>query len=84
VSRLAVAAAVVAAVGLSACMEVEQASTTSAKPVGQTVKRDTKPYDSTPLAYESSIKWSKGDKASWENQIRTRQFAQHEHKRIYQ
>jgi hypothetical protein len=81
VKRLAVAA--LAAFGLAACMEVEQTSTTTAKPVGQTVKRDTKPWDSTPLAYESA-KWSKGDKTSWENQIRNRQFGQHEHKRIYQ
>jgi hypothetical protein len=29
-------------------------------------------------------KWTKGDRASWEEQIKNRQLAQHEHKRIYQ
>ena len=46
-------------------------------------KPDTKPYDNEPLAYESA-KWTKGDRTSWETQIKTRQLGQHEHKRIYQ
>jgi hypothetical protein len=29
-------------------------------------------------------KWTKGNQASWEDQIKQRQLAQHEHKRIYQ
>lgn len=46
-------------------------------------KPDARPWDSEPLAYESG-KWTKGDRASWETQIKTRQLGQHEHKRIYQ
>ena len=38
-------------------------------------KRDSKPWDNEPF---------KGDRAGWETQIKTRQMAQHEHKRIYQ
>jgi hypothetical protein len=29
-------------------------------------------------------KWTKGDRNSWEDQIKKRQLAQHEHRRIYQ
>jgi hypothetical protein len=48
-------------------------------------KRDTKPWDNEPLAVEyRGTKWNKGDQAGWETQIKTRQMAQHEHKRIYQ
>ena len=46
-------------------------------------KTDAKPWDSEPLAYGSG-KWSKGDRASWETQIKSRQQAQNEDKRIYQ
>ena len=46
-------------------------------------KPDGLPWNSEPLAYESA-KWTKGDKASWETQIKNRQLGQHEHKRIYQ
>jgi hypothetical protein len=46
-------------------------------------KRDGKPWDNDPLAYGSG-KWSKGDRASWETQIKNRQLGQHEDKRIYQ
>jgi hypothetical protein len=35
------------------------------------------------LAYGSG-KWTKGDRASWETQIKTRQLGQDEYKRIYQ
>ncbi len=80
--RLAVAAALLAAFGLSACMEVEQ--TTSVQKQGKYQgKADNNPWDSAPLAYDAA-KWTKGDKASWEKQIMTRQLGQHEHKRIYQ
>ena len=48
-------------------------------------KPDTRPWDSEPLAAEyRGSKWSKGDRASWEEQIKNRQLSQHEHKRIYQ
>jgi hypothetical protein len=46
-------------------------------------KPDGLPWNSEPLAYESA-KWTKGDKVSWETQIKNRQLGQHEHKRIYQ
>ena len=78
----AAAAALLAAFGLNACMEVEQASS-GPKQGKYQGKPDTRPWDNTPLAYESA-KWSKGDKATWENQIKNRQLGQHEHKRIYQ
>lgn len=80
--RAAALSAVIAAFGLGACMEVEQTSGTQ-KQVGQTVKKDTRPWDNSPLAYDTA-KWTKGDKASWEAQLKKRQLGQHEHQRIYQ
>ena len=48
-------------------------------------KRDGKPWDSAPLAAEfRGGTWTKGNQQSWEEQIKTRQLGQHEHKRIYQ
>jgi hypothetical protein len=67
---------------LAGCMEVEQTSDTAAKPVGQTVKRDTVAWGNEPLA--GGPKWTKGDRPSWEEQIKKRQLAQHEDRRIYQ
>jgi len=72
----------VAAVALGGCMEQEQTSRTAAKQPGQTVRSDTTPWSNEPLAV--GPKWSKGDRASWEEQIKKRQLAQHEHRRIYQ
>jgi hypothetical protein len=46
-------------------------------------KPDTPSWDNAPLAYESG-QWTKGDRTSWETQIKTRQLGQHEYKRIYQ
>jgi hypothetical protein len=72
---------VVAAFGLTACGEPEQVVVyKQGKYQG---KPDAQPWNSEPLAYEST-KWTKGDRGSWETQIKTRQLAQHEHKRIYQ
>ena len=71
-----------AVVALAGCMEVEQTSQTAAKPVGQTVKRDTRAWENQPVA--GGPQWKQGDRASWEEQIKTRQLAQHEHRRIYQ
>jgi hypothetical protein len=72
---------VVAAFGLAACGEPEQVVVyKQGKYQG---KPDSLPWNSEPLAYESA-KWTKGDRASWETQIKARQLAQHEHKRIYQ
>jgi hypothetical protein len=76
--RLLLAAAVLA---FSGCMEVEQAST-PAQQAGQTVKRDTAAWNNEPLA--GGPTWGKGDRGSWEEQIKKRQLAQHEDRRIYQ
>jgi len=46
------------------------------------VKRDTAAWNNEPLAI--GPKWSKGDRTSWEEQIKKRQLAQHEDRRIYQ
>lgn len=64
------------------CMEVEQTSVTAQKQPGQTVKRDTMAWDNEPLAF--GPKWAKGDRVSWEEQIKKRQLGQHEDRRIYQ
>jgi hypothetical protein len=72
---------IVAVLGLAGCMEVEQAST-PAQQAGQTVKRDTAAWNNEPLA--NGPKWTKGDRTSWEEQIKKRQLAQHEDRRIYQ
>ena len=76
--RLLWAAAVICFGG---CMEVEQ-TTSPARQAGATVKRDTAAWNNEPLAF--GPKWSKGDRTSWEEQIKKRQLAQHEDRRIYQ
>jgi hypothetical protein len=73
---LAVAALALVA-GLTACGEREQVIVyKQGKYQG---KPDTKPWDSDPGAslYTSS-KWTKGDQASWESAIRTRNLYQNE------
>lgn len=73
---------VVALFGLAACGESEQVVVyKQGKYQG---KQDTRPWDNDPLAYGNAGKWTKGDRASWETQIKTRQLAQHEDRRIYQ
>ena len=48
-------------------------------------KPDGRPWDSdSPVVELRGSKWNKGDRTSWEEQIKQRQLAQHEHKRIYQ
>ena len=48
-------------------------------------KPDSRPWDNdSPVAELHGGKWTKGNQASWEEQIKNRQLAQHEHKRIYQ
>jgi len=48
-------------------------------------KPDGLPWNSeSPIAELRGGKWTKGDRNSWEEQIKQRQLAQHEHKRIYQ
>jgi hypothetical protein len=74
---------VIAALGLVACGEREQVVVyKQGKYQG---KPDTRAWDNEPLAAEfRGGKWNKGDRTSWEEQIKTRQLAQHEHRRIYQ
>jgi hypothetical protein len=68
------------AFGIAACGEREQVAESKR---GYQGKHDGQPWDNEPLAYGSG-KWSKGDRTSWETQIKTRQLGQHEDKRIYQ
>ena len=84
----AVLIAVLAAFGLAliatGCGEREQI----VQPVSEKRyqgKRDSKPWDNdSPVAELRGGKWTKGSQDSWEQQIKARQLAQHEHKRIYQ
>ena len=73
----------IAALGLAACGEAEQVVVyKQGKYQG---KPDGRPWDNASPAMEMrGGKWDKGNQASWEEQIKTRQLAQHEHKRIYQ
>ena len=69
--------------GLAACGEKEQV--TVYKQGKYQGKPDTRAWDNDPLPAEfRGGKWTKGDRAGWEEQIKNRQLAQHEHKRIYQ
>jgi hypothetical protein len=74
---------VIAAFGLAGCGESEQVVVyKQGKYQG---KPDTRSWDNAPLAAEfRGGKWTKGDQKSWEEQIKNRQLAQHEHRRIYQ
>jgi hypothetical protein len=69
-----------ALLGLSACGEREQIAEGKRSYQG---KPDSRPWDNEPLA-DGSAKWSKGDRASWEDEIKARQMTQHEYKRIEQ
>jgi len=72
----------IAVFGLAACGEPDQVVVyKQGKYQG---KPDTRPWDNEPLALGGSAKWTKGDRASWETQIKARQMTQHEDKRIYQ
>ena len=74
---------VVAVLGLAGCGEPEQVVVyKQGKYQG---KPDSLPWNSeSPVAELRGGKWTKGDRASWEEQIKQRQLAQHEHRRIYQ
>jgi hypothetical protein len=80
---LLILAAAALALGISACGERDQVVVyKQGKYQG---KPDGRPWDSeSPVAELRGSKWSKGDRSSWEEQIKHRQLAQHEHKRIYQ
>jgi hypothetical protein len=82
VSRALLGAALVAALFAAGCGESEQVVVyKQGKYQG---KPDTRAWDNAPLAAEQrGGSWTKGDRGSWETQIKNRQLAQHEHKRIY-
>ena len=77
------AVAVMALFALAACGEKEQVVVyKQGKYQG---KPDNRSWDNAPLSAEwRGGKWKQGDRASWEESIKQRQLAQHEHKRIYQ
>jgi hypothetical protein len=79
---LAFATAAGLALGLAACGEQEQVVVyKQGKYQG---KPDGRPWENAPLATEyRGGKWTQGNRQSWEEQIKTRQLAQHEDKRIY-
>ena len=66
--------------GLGACGERDQV--TVYKQGKYQGKPDTKPWENDPAAnsYPGS-KWNKGDKASWESAVKTRNLAQNEYTR---
>ena len=75
---------IIAVFGLAACGEREQIMEPQSEKRYQG-KADTKPWDNEPLAQEfRGGTWTKGDQKSWDEQIKKRQLAQHEDKRIYQ
>jgi hypothetical protein len=75
---------IIALFGLAACGEREQVVEPQSEKRYQG-RADTKAWDNEPLAQEyRGGKWNKGDQKSWEEQIKRRQLAQHEDKRIYQ
>jgi len=83
VRRAALGAAVIAALFVAGCGEPEQVVVyKQGKYQG---KPDSRSWDNAPLAAEQrGGNWTKGDRASWETDIKNRQLAQHEHRRIYQ
>ena len=72
-----------AAYALGACAEREQEVAQQPSEKRYQGRADSKPWDNDPLAYESG-KWTKGDRASWQNQIKARQQSQNEDRRINQ
>lgn len=81
--RSVVLGCVVAAFALTGCMEVDQGMAGGQRQGKYQGKTDSRPWDNSPLAY-GDAKWSKGDRASWETQIKRRSEKQNENKRIYQ
>ncbi|MGH8741980.1 MAG: hypothetical protein ACREUN_13770 [Burkholderiales bacterium] len=74
---------VVAAFGLAACSE--EAQVVNYQQGKYQGKPDARSWDNEPVAAElRGGKWTKGNRESWEEAIKTRQLAQHEHRRIYQ
>jgi len=80
VSKLViVVAAVTVSAGLAGCGESDQVIVyQQGKYQG---KPDTRPWDNEPGANTTS-KWTKGDKSSWESALRSRSQSQNEYVRI--
>ena len=73
-------AAVLLAVGLSACGERDQV--TVYKQGKYQGKPDSKPWDNDPsAAVYTPQKWNKGDQTGWEAAVRARNLAQNEYTR---
>lgn len=68
-------AALVATLALGACGEKPQTAKESYK------QADSKPWDGADAAFTSKG-WTVGDRASWENQMRTRNQQQNEYLRV--
>jgi hypothetical protein len=74
---------IVAVFGLAACSE--EAQVVNYEQGKYQGKPDARSWDNEPLAAEQrGSTWTKGNRESWEEAIKTRQLAQHEHRRIYQ
>ncbi len=69
---------IAASVGLAACAKRDEFADA---PRAYQGKADRKPWDNAPLSYERA-KWTQGDRASWEAEIKVRQSAQNEYSRI--
>ena len=75
-----VGAALLVALGLGACGERDQV--TVYKQGKYQGKPDTKPWENDAAANPfPGSKWNKGDKASWESAVKTRNLAQNEYTR---
>jgi len=80
-ARTLIALAAAAVVfGIAGCGE--QAQVTVYKQGKYQGKPDTQSWDNAPLAY-GDAKWTKGDRASWEEQMKARAQGQNEDNRIY-
>ena len=80
---LGVSVLLLAAIGLVGCGEQEQV--TVYKQGKYQGKPDARSWDNEPAAEVlRGSKWTKGNRESWEEAIKSRQLAQHEHRRIYQ
>jgi hypothetical protein len=71
---------IVAALSLAACAERDQLAQGERTYQG---KPDTQAWDNEPLDYplNHASKWTKGDHASWQHQIKARQLTQNEYQR---
>jgi hypothetical protein len=81
-SWFALPASLVISISLAGCMEEAQISTGHQQGKYQG-KTDGNPWDNAPLATGAGNgTWTKGDRTSWENHLRSRNNGQNEHTRI--